>query len=303
MILLNEKDKRMKITEYMKDLFWQFLYKLSPKKSAELGYNRLSGGEVMHWNNPQDLREKIIWLQFNSDTSLWTLCADKYRVREYVREKGCGDTLNDLYGYWKDANEIDYDSLPESFVLKTNNSCGQMFFVRDKSSCDKESMNRQLNKWLKKRYGYKGAQMHYLRIKPLIIAEKLMINTLEPDKSLVDYKIWCFNGAPEVVWVAFNRTKESYEYSAYDLDWNNISEKVLDTKSAHYSGRDFPRPLSFDRMLECAKALSKPFKEVRVDYYDIDGHAVFGELTFTAGNVYFTKEYYNYLGTKVCLSE
>lgn len=288
--------------QYLKDLFWRLLYAVSPRKSAELGYNRLSHGETMHWDNPTDLREKIIWLQFNTDTSLWTLCADKYLVREYVKNAGCEDTLNELYGVWKNANDIDYSTLPESFVLKTNNSCGQMFFVRDKSQSDLVSMNMQLNQWLKRRYGYKGAQMHYLKIDPLIIAEKLLINSEDPEKSLVDYKIWCFNGEPEMVWVAFNRTKTSYEYSAFDLNWNNISERVLDTKSAHYSGKDFPRPKSFDRMLECAKALSAPFKEVRVDYYDIDGKAVFGELTFTAGNVYFTKEYYEKLGSKIDLN-
>ena len=286
----------------LKNWFWQGLYFINKKWAATYGYYRISHGEKMNWENPTDLREKIIWLQFNSDTSLWTLCADKLRVRKYVEENGCGDTLNELYGAWDDANDIDYSLLPDSFVLKTNNSCGQMYFVRDKSRCDIKTMNRRLNSWLKIKYGYHGAQMHYLKIVPKIIAERLMINTEAPDKSLVDYKIWCFNGVPEVVWVAFNRTKDSYEYSAFDLDWNNVSEKVLDTGSEHYSGKDFPCPKSFSRMLECARALSKPFKEVRVDYYDIDGHAVFGELTFTAGNVYFTKDYYNYLGSKICLT-
>lgn len=291
----------MTVIEYIKSVFWRVLYFISPRLSAEYGYTRLSGGEVMDWDDPKDLREKIIWLQFNSDTSLWTLCADKYRVREYVLEKGCGDILNELYGVWNNAKDIDYSKLPDQFVLKTNNSCGQMIFVKDKTKCNFSSLNKQLNHWLKIKYGYKGAQKHYLRIEPKIIAEKLLINTVEPDKSLVDYKIWCFNGKPEMIWVAFNRTKDSYEYSAFDLEWNNISEIVLDTNSAHYSGRDFPRPKSFSRMLECAKALSEPFKEVRADFYDIDGRAVFGELTFTAGNVYFTKDYYLRLGEKISL--
>ena len=289
--------------DYLKDLFWRLLYAISPRKSAEFGYNRLSGGEVMHWDNPTDLREKIIWMQFHMDTSLWTLCADKYLVREYVKEKGCGDTLNELYGVWDNANDIDYSCLPNQFVMKTNNSCGQMFFVKDKSKCDLRKMNKQLNKWLKKRYGYKGAQMHYLRIKPKIIAERLLVNSVEPDKSLVDYKIWCFNGVPEMIWVAFNRTRDSYEFSAYDLEWNNISARVLDKNAAHYSGKDFPKPKSFERMLECARALSADFKEVRVDLYEVEGKTIFGELTFTAGNVYFTKEYYEYLGKRVCLEK
>lgn len=287
-------------SDSLKNLVWKGVYAISPKYAAELGYKRLTGG-VMNWESPMDIREKIIWLQFNTDTSLWTLCADKYRVREYVKEKGCGDTLNDLYGVWEDPNEIDFEALPNSFIMKTNNSCGQYLMVRDKAQLDIEDTKKQLKKWLKMRYGYAGAQTHYLRIKPLVIAERIMENDCAASTSLVDYKIWSFRGKPEVVWVAFNRSKTSYEYSAYDLNWNNISAKVLDTKSAHYSGRDFPRPKSFDRMLECASALSADFPEVRVDYYDEKGKAMFGELTFTAGNMFFTKEYHNYLGSKIIL--
>ena len=153
------------------------------------------------------------------------------------------------------------------------------------------------------KYGYAGAQSHYLKISPMIIAERLMVNDCPASSSLVDYKIWCFNGKPEMIWVAFNRTQDSYEYSAYDLNWNNISEKVLDTKSLHYSGIDFPKPKSLQRMLECAAALSADFPEVRVDYYDEQGKARFGELTFTSGNVYFTKDYYLHLGTKIDLTK
>lgn len=290
--------------ETLKSLFWKGLFNINQKWAATLGYYRISHGEKMNWKNPTDLREKIIWLQFNSDTSLWTKCADKYRVREYVEEKGCGDILNELYGVWEKPEDIDYDCLPKSFVLKTNNSCGQIIMVKDKAELDKVQVSRRLAKWIKAKYGYSGgAQKHYLKIKPLIIAEKLMINDTEPEQSLVDYKIWCFNGVPEMFWIAFNRVKDSYEFSAYDLDWNNISEKVLDRSAKHYSGKDFPKPKSFDRMLECARLLSHDFKEVRVDFYEVGGKTVFGELTFTAGNVYFTKEYYNYLGTKICLTD
>lgn len=257
----------------------------------------------MHWKSPEDLREKIIWLQFNTDTSLWTICADKYRVRQYVKDKGCGDILNDLYGVWERPEDIDFDILPNSFVLKTNNSCGQIIIVKDKKNINQNAVRQQLSAWLKQKYGFAGSQMHYLRIKPVILAEKLLINEDDPSQSLVDYKIWCFNGIPEMFWIAFNRTRESYEFSAYDLDWNNISDKVLDKNAAHYSGKSFPKPKSFDRMLECARILSKDFKEVRVDFYEVEGRTVFGELTFTAGNVYFTEDYYKYLGSKVHLDE
>lgn len=260
--------------------------------------------QPMDWEDPKNLIEKINWLQLNTDTSLWTLCADKYRVREYVKSKGCEACLNELYGMWEDADSVDFDSLPNQFVLKANHGCGEVLLVKDKSLLDIKKTRKLMRKWLNDRFGNTNGQTHYTRIKPCIIAEKLLFNSSEPKSSLVDYKLWCFHGKPEFFLVAFNRGKNNhYNLSAFDLNWNNISNIILSTKNVHYCGSDFPKPASFDEMIRIAKCLSSGFPEVRVDFYDVDGHAVLGELTFTTGFGSYNKNAYLSLGSKINLTQ
>ena len=278
------------------------LVKYKPEIIANVSYRQVFGRDV-DWQNPKDLIEKIYWLQFNTDTILWTKCADKYRVRKYVEERGCKEILNELYGKWDNPKDIEWDKLPDSFVLKTNNGCGQIIIVKDKRKLNIPETTKILVKWMKKGYGYEGAQLHYIRIKPCIIAEKLFINKSEPGKSLIDYKIWCFHGVPECFLVVFNRTKNGYLLSSYDLEWNNISDFAFNKSSSHYSGIDAPKPESLQKMIEVARILAEGFPQVRVDFYDIDGEPVFGEMTFTAGYGSFSEEYYKYLGSKIDLSK
>lgn len=260
-------------------------------------------GRDINWENPTSLIEKIYWMQIYSDTSLWTRCSDKYLVRSYVIEKECEDVLNTLYGKWNNATDIDWNMLPESFVLKTNNSCGQVILVKDKKDLNIPQTIQKLNDWLNIKYGYRDAQLHYTKIKPCIIAEKLFENKIERGKSLVDYKIWCFNGVPECILVVYNRTNENYFLSSYDLKWKNISDKTFNLDNAHYSGTNISKPESFDQMIECAKKLSTGVPQVRIDFYDIDGKAIFGEMTFTTGFGYYKEEYYDYLGSMLDLKK
>ena len=283
----------------------RLIAKLYPKYLANKTYKSVFNKDI-NWEKPKNLIEKIYWLQLNTDTSLWTLCADKYRVREFVEERGCGEILNELFGKWDNADEIDFDKLPESFVLKTNNSCGQIIFVKDKSKLDYDETRNQLDKWLKSKYGYDGAQLHYTKIKPCIIAEKILENKSK-GTSLIDYKIWCFDGEPECILVAKERTWnkgsiDKYSLSMYDTNWNNISHIALNESGTHYNGSDIEKPVSLEQMLKYAKILSKGFKEVRVDFYEIDNKPVFGELTFTTGYGSYKYEFYEYLGSKFSLN-
>lgn len=273
-------------------------FRRDPKQLASKDYKRVMGREL-NWENPQNLIEKIYWLLFNTDTSLWSVCADKYNVRGFVKERGCGHMLTKLYGYWENVEEIDYEGLPASFVMKTTNSSGQIIVVKDKSLLDISETNRKLNRWQNFIYGLTSAQLHYMQIKPAIIAEELLENKAEPASMLIDYKIWCFGGVPESVLVVYDRNGENYKLSVFDLEWNNISRTTLRIDSPHYGGVDVPKPVSFDKMIDAAKNLSNGFPEVRVDFYDIDGQPFFGELTFSTGYGYFTDEYYSYLGNKV----
>lgn len=299
------KELLKKIYRFASKLKLKLIAYIYPKYLANKTYKSIFHKDI-NWEKPKNLIEKIYWLQLNTDTSLWTLCADKYRVREFVSERGCGETLNKLYGKWDNANDIDFDSLPQSFVLKINNSCGQIIIVKNKEELDYGDTRRKLNLWLKSDYGYDGAQLHYTRIKPCIIAEELLINDKKDNSSLIDYKIWCFDGIPECILVASQRTWndngiDKYSLSMYDTDWNNISSKALNNSGKHFDGADIERPKSLESMLEYAKILSAGFPEVRVDFYEIKDKPVFGELTFTTGYGSYKEEFYEYLGSKVTL--
>ena len=290
-----------KLAEKCGNLWVNYWMKKDPRIMANRAFKAAFGRNI-DWKNPKSLIEKIYWLQIYSDTSQWTLCADKYRVREYVKDKVGESCLNELYGKWDKPEDIDFDALPNSFVIKTNHGCGEVYLVKDKSKLDIEKLRNQLKEWLKVKYGYSSVQLHYTKIKPCIIAEKLLINEDHPDKSLVDYKIWCFNGVPECVLVVFDRDKSGYHLSAFDLNWNNISAKVFNENAKSASGKNIAKPKSFENMIDIASKLSKGLPETRVDFYDINGQTVFGEMTFSTAYGYYKDEYYDYLGDKVDLS-
>ena len=296
---------------FLRRLYGDYLYRKDkhqfdkdPKLVADARY-RLVVKRSIDWETPKDLCEKIYWLLFNTDTSLWTKCADKYLVREYVKERGCGDYLVKLYGHWDNPTAIDFTLLPDKFVLKANNGCGTVMVVKDKSKLDEEYVKKILCKWISRPFGYSGGQLHYLPIKRCIIAEELLEEEgkqkeLSPT-SLIDYKIWCINGVPQCILVVFGRTNMLYYRQVYDLQWNKMPEVMNMRSNGHYDYKDvdIPKPECLAEILNIAYKLSEPFPEVRVDLYVIKGKPYFGELTFTAGMGSFTDEYYKYLGEKI----
>lgn len=284
------------------NIYCKFRFRRSPKSVADSDYKRVLGRNI-DWNNPKNLIEKIYWMLFNTDTTQWSICADKYRVREFVTERGCADLLNNLYGKWDRVEDIEYDSLPNSFVLKTNNSSGQVIIVRDKQKLNRKEANAKLRQWLRLVYGLTNSQLHYMRIEPCIVAEELLVDSKNPNAELMDYKVWCINGEPKCVLVFYGRKGDNYKMTAYDIDWNNISSRVLRKTSSHYCGMEIQRPASLSRMIEAARKLSNGFPEVRVDFYEIDDRPVFGELTFSTGYGSLTDEYYEYLGSKIDLEK
>ena len=257
-------------------------------------------------NNPKNLVEKTYWLQLNTDTSLWTLCADKYRMREYVRKCGFDSYLPNHLGHWDKAHEIDFSLLPNSFILKTNNGCGTCIVVRDKNSADQKLIKKQMQWWMSIPYGYSGAQLHYTKIKPMVIAEELLrqdddYEMISPG-SMVDFKVWCINGNPESILITYNRKSDSHNVDLYDTDWNRKLDCINFNGKFNFSDSLVPKPKCLNEMLEIAKKLSQPFPEVRVDFYVVDGKPVIGELTFTAGYGNLTEAYYDELGAKIDLN-
>lgn len=235
----------------------------------------------MDWKHPKDINEKINWMKVNYDTSVWTRLADKYLVREYVKERVGEDILPKLYGVWKKAEDIDFDKLPSKFVLKTNHACGTVLPVLDKSKINVEEVRNTLNEWLKIRHGYKTIQPHYLKIRPLIIAEEYLENDAEFSSSLVDYKVFCFSGTPFCIVVFTDRTKgDQVNCSYYDTEWNPLPDAM--PKEKRQEQRTIPYPKELPVLLSCAQKLAKGHPQVRVDLYIVKGKVYFGEMTFTS---------------------
>lgn len=261
--------------------------------------------------DPQTLNEKILYLSLCTDTTLWTRCADKYRVREYVKECGLEDILIGLLGVWKEPRDIDFSKLPDKFVLKGNHGCGDIFIITDKSNLDKEKIVRTLEKDLKEKYGALEAGMHYMRIDPVAIAEEYLENdeeTLKVSDSLIDYKIWCFNGKASYVWVSTNRHyvngQEIKETMVYDRDWQPHPDYLIYDKG-YIKAENLAKPKNFEKMLEVAEKLSKPFPQVRCDLYNVSGKIFFGELTFTGYGglmTHYTEEFQKLAGSLIDLS-
>lgn len=304
--IISKVKRFVKRSHFLNNLWQNYVCRIicyfSPKILANLAYKARFSKNI-DWDDPKDLIEKIYWLQFNSDTTLWTTCADKYKVRDYVKSKGLGVSLNTIYGAYYNVDEINWEALPNQFVLKWNNGSGQVIIVKDKTKLNIDATKKLLSIWLKSNYGHEGAQLHYTRIKSCIIAERFLINDTNPDKSLIDYKIWCFHGKPNFVLVVYDRDGEYYKLSAFDLEWNNISNQILDCNSGYFGGEDIPKPISFNTMIKMAEILSSDFIEVRVDFYEINQKPIFGELTFTTGYGNYTYESYCKLGEFIDLKK
>lgn len=282
------------------------LNSISPKLLISLQYF-YHFHKPMKWWNPQDLNEKINWLKFNSDTSLWTLCADKYRVREYIHQKGLDETLVKLYGKWDNVEDVEWDELPNSFVLKTNNGSGDILVCKDKSKLDIYSVMSKYDKLLKKSFSDTNGEPHYAAMEPCLIAEEVLDCKKQPIETdtLIDYKIWCFNGKPHHVWACYNRHEGSVEVGTYDLDWKRHDECSVFTWHYRQAKKDLPKPVSLSRMLEIATKLSEGIPQVRVDLYEINGKPYFGEMTFTSAGGFmnfYTDKFLREMGDLVDLS-
>lgn len=279
------------------------LFRISPKLLASVEFYHVFKRRL-NWKYPKDINEKINWLKFYSDTSLWTILADKYRVRKYIEDKGLGDMLVKLYGKWDSASEIDWDSLPDSFVMKVNNGSGDILVCKNKAGLDKQQVTSNFEALLKKEFNNQNSEPHYQTMPPCIIAEELLDCSKQPieTSSLIDYKIWCFNGKPHHVWACYNRTPTSVEVGTYDLDWNYHPECSVFTDHYRESKYRIPKPESLQKMLEAASKLSEGIPQVRVDLYEVDGKPYFGEMTLTSAGGFmdfYTKEFLLEMGSHV----
>lgn len=235
-------------------------------------------GQILDLTNPRTSNEKIQWMKLYDATPLKTRLADKYLVRDWVKGKIGEEYLIPLLGVWDSFDEIDFDELPDRFVLKANHGSGWNIIVRDKSQFDREEAKKKFDTWMGTNFAFCcGLEMQYLNIPPKIIAEKYMENL----DQLYDYKVWCADGKPRFLWVDIDRYTE-HKRIAYSLNWERLPVQI--NESVPVDPHDHPKPDCLQTMIWAADTMCKEFAQVRIDFYIVDSKLYFGEMTFTDGS-------------------
>ena len=261
----------------IKENFLCLLSLFSPAAVSRIRYRQIIG-KRLDLEHPKEFNEKLMWLKLNvyNKNPLVAQCADKVRVRDYVRSLGCEEILVDKIGVYEKTEMIPWEKLPRQFVLKCNHGAGYNIICTDKQELDVPETCRKLNRWLKTDYSLKYAEVQYHKIKPLILCEKF----IQPEHGNVpdDYKVYCFDGKAECIMVCQERDRGDCKFYFFDRDWNwlkwNISsEKLLSA--------DCKKPECLDKLLFYAEKLSKGFPFVRMDFYVAESRVYFGEMTFT----------------------
>lgn len=232
-------------------------------------------GKMPDLENPKTYNEKLQWMKLYWYDERARICASKHFVRDYVKQKGLGDILIPQLGVYKSTDEIDFDALPDRFVLKPSHDSGHIIICKDKSSFDRQKAVSDLNKWMKTDYEFMSGEWQY-HGERVIVCEEFM-----EDKKvgeLLDYKFFCFSGKPELCFFCSDR-RHHVKSDFYDMDWNKQDFRWL----YEPSGKVFPRPENLETMIKYAEILSEGFPHVRVDFYEIEGKIYFGELTFFHG--------------------
>ncbi|MBE0665554.1 MAG: glycosyltransferase [Chrysiogenales bacterium] len=248
-------------------------------------------GRLLRLHRPRTFNEKVQWYKLYYRDPLMTTLSDKYEVRKYLQAKDYGRLLNELYGVYESADEIDLATLPASFVLKATHGSSMNIICRDKKNLDWDKCRRLLTQWLATNHFYSGRQWSYKNIRPRLICEKYLQN--EEFAELIDYKFYCYHGKPEMLLVCTGRhAAGGVKYNAYDMDWN----RIYTFKGKPCSELAIEKPENFAAMVAIAKELCENFPFIRVDLYSIKGKVIFGEFTFypDSGMVPFTPDQYNY---------
>ncbi|MBQ4573411.1 MAG: glycosyl transferase [Clostridia bacterium] len=238
-------------------------------------------GKFINFKNPRGFNEKLQWLKVNDRRPEYTQLVDKLAVRDHIEKVLGEEYLFPLLGKWESFDEIDFQSLPEKFVLKCNHDSGSTKVIKNKSSLTKadfEEMKEFYTERLKRDFFYAGREYPYKGIKPYIIAEQLMVDETAPQKAIDDYKFFCFNGEPKIMFVATDRECDC-RTDFFDMDFNH-----LEFYNVHpNSDKTITKPEKFDEMKEIAAKLSKGMRQVRIDLYELNGKIYFGEFTFFHG--------------------
>lgn len=251
------------------------LHFLSDKTYLKIRYY-IEFGKRLDLKNPKTFNEKLNWLKLYDRNPEYPKMSDKFEVREYIKEKIGEEYLIPLLGVWNNFAEIDFNSLPNQFVLKCTHDSGSVVICKDKSNFDIEKARKKINAKMKKNLYWWAREWVYKDLNPRIIAEKYMEDDIH--KDILDYKFFCFNGEPKYIYISKNMSNhENASMCFCDMSYNKAPFGRTDYKEMKCVPE---KPIAFDKMKELSKILSENHKFLRVDFYNINGKVYFGELTF-----------------------
>lgn len=253
------------------------LYKFSPRNAIKLLF-LLKQGYRLDLSNPVTFTEKLNWMKIYYRDDLIPLCADKYTVRQYIKDCGYEELLNDLLWEGFDAKEIPFDKLPDQFVIKVTHGCGLLIICKNKKELNTTQTIKKLNKWLKQKYIPCYGEWFYGKVKPRIIIEKFLSE--DGDTLPTDYKLYYFNnmdGIGDVGCTAVHTDRfRHHTMTMYDADWNMMPEVSF----GYLVNKKQPKLKHYSEMVEITKKLAKPFLHARIDFYIIGNRLYVGEITF-----------------------
>ena len=257
-----------------------YLGKPSAKKMSDEKYIKLkfyaSLGRKLNLDNPKTFNEKLQWLKLYDRKPEYTIMVDKYEAKKYVADIIGEEYIIPTLGVWDSFDEIDFDKLPEKFVLKCTHDSGGLVICRDKKSLDIGAARAKIERSLARNYYLHGREWPYKNVPRKIIAEKFMED--EETAELRDYKFFCFNGDVKIILVCAERFSDGgLRENFYDTNWN-----LLPFERPLHHNTEYPikAPQNFKKMIQAAEKLSKDIPFSRIDFYETNGKMYFGEITF-----------------------
>lgn len=264
-------------------IFWKLNYtkiqRILPDKVFLRIMYRARLGTHLDLRNPQTFNEKLQWLKLYDRNPHYTQMVDKYEAKKIIEATAGSQYVIPTYGIWNSFSEIDFNKLPNEFVLKTTHDAGRVIICRDKNELNKQDAEKKLDEGLKTNFFWQGREWPYKNVKPRIIAEKLLKE--DGSTELMDYKIMCFSGKAYCCFVCTGRgSKEGLRVTFFDRDWKRLPFE------RHYpcDANEIQRPRGYQTMISLAEKISKNIAFLRVDFYEVNNEIYVGELTFYPGN-------------------
>lgn len=293
-IIYGLKNPRLVALQFIGDKFWR---KIDDERFLKFQYKAWTH-KTLHLNPPITFNEKIQWLKLNDRKEIYSKLVDKYEVREYISKKLGEQYLVPILGVWENEEDIDFTKLPNQFVIKPTHTSGNVYICRNKNELNEGELKKTLHNWLEREYYWGNREWPYKNVKPRLIAEKMI------DSDIVDYKFYCFNGKPEMLYLS----KGLEDHSTAAISFFDMNLKKLPFGRSDYRPFDteVEKPNNFDEMVKIATELSEGFKFVRIDLYSVDGKIYFSEITLhpCAGYMPFDPEEYDkILGDMIDLEE